>query len=83
VGYTHVGLGGIYHVGGAGVYGPYGAYGRYGGIGYGGIYHGAYLGSYGNYSAYHTYTPTLGYRYAGLSTGDFYGRERAGYYRAW
>src|SRR5262249_9898514 len=68
-GYTHVGPGGVYHVGGTRVYGGYGGYGgyryggaahggyRYGGAAYGGYRYGGYGGYDRYYGGYH-YSPS-------------------------
>jgi hypothetical protein len=85
VGFTHYGAGGFYHYGHTSASGPYGGFsaGRYGAYGAGGSYHGAYASRYGSADAYHTYTPHYDYHYGGMSTGDFHGGYRSGYYRRW
>ena len=80
VGYTHVGVGGVYHYGRTAAVGPYGAYAgghtvRYGA--YGGLYRGGYAEGY-----HYGYSPYGGYAVGGVRTG-LLGGVRAGFYRRW
>ena len=88
-GYTHVGPGGVQHVGYTAARGPYGGGYSVHNMSYGGAGYGAYRSvSYGGagYGGYHAYHAGYGGGYAvgGYHYGGYgYGGYSAGVYRAW